>query len=109
MLVETVIAPPPKYSRQIQLTKGFYAIVDEDLYDELRRHYWRAKRSFSGFYAVRRVVRKGVTHTIQMHRQIAKTPDDMICHHKNGNKLDNRRANLENVSDYLHRKLYSYR
>lgn len=109
MLVETVIAPPPAGCRQIRLTKGFFAIVDEELFDELDRYYWRAVRSFSGFYAVRRFTSRGVTHTVRMHRQIMKTPDGMVPHYLNGNTLDNRRSNLINVTDYMHRKLYSWR
>ncbi|MBA7692531.1 hypothetical protein ES703_101098 [subsurface metagenome] len=109
MLVESVTAPPPAGCKQIRLTKGLCTIVDADLYNELNRYYWRAVRSFSRFYAVREIRIKGGYRTIRMHRQVAKTPGDRICHHKNGNTLDNRRANLANITDYLHRKLYSWR
>jgi len=40
-----------------------------------------------------------------MHRFVAQTPFGMVCHHKNGNPLDNRQANLANQSKLEH-KLY---
>ena len=41
-----------------------------------------------------------------MHRLIAKTHYDMICHHRNRNSLDNRRANLVNMPKDDHHRLH---
>ncbi|GAH45974.1 unnamed protein product, partial [marine sediment metagenome] len=45
---------------------------------------------------------------IRMHRIVADTTGVMICHHINGNSLDNRGANLQNMTRWEHAKYYSY-
>jgi hypothetical protein len=81
--------------KQIPLTKGGFVTVDADLFDYLKRWKWR--KSKQG-YAVRSSYDRGRSITIRMHRLIAKTPDGMETDHINGNRLDNRRVNLRNVS-----------
>lgn len=77
--------------KTIQLTKGKFAIVDDDDYDWIMKWKWYVN---SNGYAVR-AIRNASTHKdIRMHREIANTPEGMDTDHINGNKLDNRKCNL---------------
>lgn len=87
----------------INLTHNKKAIVDPDDFDELNRYTWEAQKSAHVWYAVRRERRGGKVYRIKMHRQIAKTPPDMQPHHKNGNGLDNRKMNLDNMYPLQHK------
>ncbi len=77
--------------KKIELTKGKYALVDDNDYDFLMKWKW----CFNGRCAVRhsRKLEKGKT-SIFMHRVILQTPDGLDTDHKNQNALDNRRNNL---------------
>jgi len=106
MLTKRTPEPATSGTRRIVLVGGGEALVDEDLYDELSRYCWRAIRSGYGTYAIRRIAVKGRIVSVRMHRQIAKTPWGLVCHHKNRNTLDNRLANLNNMPDHLHRLIH---
>lgn len=74
-------------SREIPLTKGFVAIVDDEDYAELSQYTWHWQ---APDYATRTENGK----TIAMHRQILGTGPDVETDHINGNGKDNRRKNL---------------
>ena len=78
----------------ISLTRGLVALVDDEDYDDLRRHKWRADLSSSfrtpHFYAIRWLPDR--SRRVYMHRVVARTPDGMMTDHINGNTLDNQRA-----------------
>lgn len=78
--------------REIPLTKGMVAIVDDDDYAELSQFKWH----YNSGYAVRGINRG--RQKVLMHRYINKTPDGMETDHINGNKLDNRKENLRAVN-----------
>lgn len=82
--------------RRIPLTRGKYAIVDAEDYPRLMKYKWYANKIGSNWYAVRsqRIHGSKRQITIFMHRLILNAPDDMLVDHKNGNGLDNRKANL---------------
>ncbi len=76
--------------KEIKLTKGMVAIVDDEDYEWLIKRKWHFHSS--GGYAARR---KWPENKISlMHREIMNTPDGMDTDHKNRNGLDNRRHNL---------------
>lgn len=89
--------------RLIQLTHDKMALVDPEDFAELNKHTWEAQKSAHLWYAVRRELRGGKVFRIRMHREVAKTPPGMVPHHKNGNGLDNRRINLENMYPLQHK------
>jgi hypothetical protein len=78
--------------KAIPLTKGYEATVDEADYAILSRFNW----CYSDGYAIRGVRdrRAGTQATIRMHRVILDAPEGIEVDHVNGNRLDNRRANL---------------
>jgi hypothetical protein len=86
--------------RKIPLTQGKYAIVDPDDFHRLREYKWHASRRYYKFYATRKIPnRKGEKgKTVHMHREVAHTPDGMMCDHINGRTLDNRKANLRSAT-----------
>lgn len=84
--------------REIPLTKGYCALVDDEDYDQLVIHRWKAEAADEHHvYAVRSFKkggRKGKWLAIRMHRVIAHAAPGVVVDHINGNTLDNRRANL---------------
>lgn len=76
--------------KQIQLTKGYVALVDPADYERVARFPWHVEFSSGKPYAVYRLRGKRVW----MHRMIANTPDGMRTDHEDGDTLNNRRNNL---------------
>lgn len=72
---------------RIPLTKGEFAIVDEDDFERLSQHKWCVR-----FQGSRKVAVRG-GGKIYMHREVMGNPDSMIDH-INLNPLDNRKSNL---------------
>lgn len=109
MLVETDKSYPDTPAARIPLQNGMFALVDPNWFDYLIWFHWYAKKSFSQYYACRKVTENGRVYFIRMHRVIANTPIGQVCHHINRKTLDNRGANLQNMSQFEHAKLYCWR
>lgn len=86
--------------KEIQLTKGQFAKVDDWNYEYYNQWKWQAKwdKKMQGYYAVRTEGKRPFRKTIRMHRQIANTPDGMHCDHINHDTLCNLEENLRNVT-----------
>ncbi len=83
--------------KEIKLTQGKIALVDDDDYEKLSQNKWYVSKRRGGkcFYAVRNVPLVNKKQTIiLMHREILNVPDGLSIDHKNGNGLDNRKENL---------------
>lgn len=76
--------------KQIPLTQGKFAIVDDEDYGWLNQWKWCTMQTPYGFVAVRR---KGKS-TMYMHRLITGAVHGKEVDHKNHIRLDNRKANL---------------
>lgn len=75
--------------KYIQLANGRQVKVDDQDYEELKKFNWH----LSNGYACRHT--GGDTDKrVYMHREILETPAGLVTDHINGDKLDNRRANL---------------
>jgi len=81
-------------SKEIQLTQGKAAIVDDTDYDWLNRWKWCAHKDRNTFYAMRGLRENDKTTTIRMHREILQPPAGMETDHKDCNGLNNQRNNL---------------
>ena len=84
--------------KEISLTKGMVALVDDEDYEALAGRRWFGQPSKNGrtAYAVTKVGhgRKGI-RSVYMHQLVLGVGETgMEIDHKNGNGLDNRRANL---------------
>lgn len=86
--------------KEISLTKGYSAIVDDEDFERVSAFKWHAHESKSSKFYARRDVRKGKSKTrIFMHRFLMKISDpDVVVDHINGNRLDNRKENLRIAS-----------
>lgn len=83
--------------KQIKLTRGRVALVDDADYEELSKYKWQALNMNGNFYAVRQTSKKeGKGFTVLMSRQILrlKRGDPRQGDHQNHNTLDNRQDNL---------------
>lgn len=84
--------------REIPLTRGFVAIVDDEDFDWLSQWRWCATQRPGRGYAIRSAQcvvdgrKRGVS--ILMHRQILDAQPGQLVDHINGDPRDNRRANL---------------
>ena len=90
-------------AKEIQLTKGYVAIVDDDDYEWLSKYRWCAsvdKREDQGNYtSARTTIYKYFEgykwrRSVKMHRLIMDAKRGEIVDHINGDPLDNRRSNL---------------
>jgi hypothetical protein len=81
--------------KEIQLTQGKVALVDDDMYDYLIQWKWYANNLSGKFYAIRnhRENKKFVAQLL-MHRFIMNPSKGLVVDHLNGNTLDNRKCNL---------------
>ncbi len=73
---------------EIELSQGKVALVDPEDYNALSKFKWYAHKESGLFYATRQ------SNSIRMHRVITGANVGQEVDHKNGNGLDNRRANL---------------
>jgi hypothetical protein len=79
--------------KEIQLTKGKKALVDDVDYEYLSQWKWHVG---SHGYAVR-TSSDASKRKILMHRVIMQTSEKMEADHISGDKLDNRRSNLRHA------------
>jgi hypothetical protein len=80
--------------RQIPLTQGQFATVDDCDYDALCAVKWCANSTPWGFYAFRTTMKNGIVTSEYMHRRIIGAKLGEFVDHINHNGLDNRRENL---------------
>ena len=80
--------------REVALTRGYVAIVDDADYALVAQFRWFARPAKHTVYASRTAWSQGVTTQIQMHRLILGVPSGVLVDHADGNGLNNSRSNL---------------
>lgn len=93
------LVQPHSTTREIPLTRGYVALVDNEDYERIAVHRWQvnfSNRPGRGrlLYANRHTTVEGVKESFFMHRVILGPKRGEVVHHVNGDGLDNRRANL---------------
>lgn len=91
-------------SKKIGLTRGKYAIVDDEDFEEMNKFKWYAQKIRKDYYACRTPHLKmedgkQIKKTILMHRAIINCKKGLIVDHINHDSLDNRKENLRIVSN----------
>jgi hypothetical protein len=87
--------------KQIELTQGKIAIVDDEDFESLSKFRWFACKGKNTFYAKRYAGRvNGKQRMIWMHREIlGLKPGDPDVDHRDGNGLNNQKKNLRKVTN----------
>jgi hypothetical protein len=83
--------------KQIALTQGQFAKVDDADYDFLNKYKWTLSRSYHGgtSYAKKNITLvNGKQKCVQMHRMILATKSGLEIDHIDGDGLNNQRSNL---------------
>lgn len=84
--------------KEIRLTQGEIAFVDDEDFEYLNQWEWHTVKYKYTNYARRRPLINGKLTTINMHRQIMKTPINMEVDHIDHNGLNNQKSNLRNCT-----------
>ena len=91
--------------REIPLTKGQVALVDDEDYEDVSRFHWH----FSNGYAMGRIAGKG-RQKVALHKHLMQPPLGMEVDHENLNRLDCQRGNMrlctrsQNVANTIKRR-----
>jgi hypothetical protein len=82
--------------KEIPLSQGKVALVDDEDFEELSRYKWFARCDHGIWYALRNMSKTlAPARQNRMHNQIlGRPPKGFEIDHHDGNGLDNRRANL---------------
>lgn len=85
--------------REIPLTQGKVALVDDKDYQRLSVHSWHTWRSTSGVFYARRTTKNPSRVTILMHQEVIGKPEaGLEIDHKDRDGLNNQRSNLRFVT-----------
>ena len=81
--------------RRIYLGEGEWTMVDQKDYYRLGNSNWYLVGKKGKLYAAHNVKTDGsLIVQVRLHREIMQPTNDLLVDHRNGNGLDNRRANL---------------
>ena len=97
--------------KEIELTQGKFALVDDDNYDYLMQWKWCVTSCGNRFYAMRAVKDNGKNIYIYLHRLIMKTPINLFVDHVDHNTLNCQKYNMRNCTrqeNSQNRKAWNY-
>ncbi|MGG5541944.1 AP2 domain-containing protein [Burkholderia vietnamiensis] len=84
--------------KEIPLTKGFVALVDDEDFEALSKYRWHVTECGRNRYAERSVREGKRVRKILMHREILQPHPGMHVDHRDGDGLNNQRANLREAT-----------
>jgi hypothetical protein len=84
--------------KEIPLTQGKVALVDDEDYEWLNQWKWCANWDGRNWYVVRTDYNDDRSRRVRMHRQIMGEPESKVDH-ADGNGLNNQRKNLRLATD----------
>lgn len=93
--------------KQIPLTQGQVALVDDDDFEYLNQHKWYAHKRHGIYYAIRNVyLENGKRSAIKMHRFIMnmQPSDKTMIDHIDRNGLNNQKHNLRKCTNQENRR-----
>ncbi len=101
--------------KKIKLTQNQYALVNDEIFEQINQHKWWADKTGNTYYAVRKVTiqsqnkeknKKSKIKKIYMHQEIIGRTLDVKeeIHHINEDGLDNRKENLMILTRLQHMK-----
>lgn len=82
--------------KRIYVGQNRFMLVDEDVFEWASKFKWKLHNNGYAQISLYNLI----------HRIITSAPKGMEVHHKNGNKLDNRRCNLEILTPSQHQLKY---
>ena len=106
MIMKREQEPPTGAYVELVLKGQFRVLYDTDDQHLITPYKWTIKKSAHCYYAVKRRYKTSDANFAKMHRHIMQTPPNLECHHINYNSLDNRRANLVNLTPSEHREVH---
>lgn len=80
--------------KEIQLTQGKVALVDDEDFERLNQWKWRALHNRNTYYAIRNAKKFLLRTIVYMHREIMNVQNDMMIDHADSNGLNNCKSNL---------------
>jgi hypothetical protein len=84
--------------KEIVLSKGKCALVDDEDYEYLNQWKWSLSGPPNSLYAIRAYGPRRKREYIQMHRVIMNTPKHLVVDHIDHNGLNNQKSNLRNCT-----------
>ena len=84
--------------KEIQLTQGKVALIDDEDFDYLNQWKWCAVKGRKTYYAKRSIYPAGIHKMQALHRVIMNTPGDMEVDHKDHNGLNCQKHNIRNCT-----------
>jgi hypothetical protein len=96
-------------TKEIYLTQGKVALVDDDDYEWLSMWRWFADRGSNDTFYARRNEKGSNPKKVRMHREIVGAPGNMEVDHIDGDGLNNQKGNLricEKIGNAKNRRLH---
>lgn len=80
--------------KEIALSQGKFTIIDDADYERVSQFNWYAVNNYGCWYAAKTIRVEGIRTIQRLHKFLLNPPKGQHIDHRNGNGLDNRRANL---------------